>query len=82
MANQTELEICRRRNTHSSVRYGDGKWNQCKHCGIWYRDRIIHEEREDEPPSDEIDSGIRTDRNIAELQKRVKDLSGESNSVS
>jgi hypothetical protein len=32
------------------------KWSRCKWCGLWLRKKQILEEREDDPPKDEINS--------------------------
>jgi hypothetical protein len=52
MVNQGELEICRRRSHDLALTY-EGRWTQCRWCGLWVRDVHTREEREDEPPKDE-----------------------------
>jgi hypothetical protein len=53
MVNQEELALCKRRShtVDPSVR----GWRQCTSCGMWVREKYVIEEREDEPPSEEID---------------------------
>ena len=68
MVNRKELAICKRRG-HDGPDYTDG-WMQCKWCGIWRR-RVI-EEREDQPPEEEMNIGVRTDRAIDRM-KRARD---------
>jgi hypothetical protein len=50
--NHEELAICRRRGhvTPFSLKAG---WLQCEKCGMWLRDVVTREEREDEPPENE-----------------------------
>jgi hypothetical protein len=64
MINADELEICRRRGHMTPGRMIDHGWAQCKSCGMWLREIIVREEREDEPPEDEIDPLIVTTRLI------------------
>jgi len=66
MINQKELAICKRRG-HDGPAYSSG-WTQCKWCGIWRRTVSTIEEREDEPPEEELDIRVKTDRQIARLQ--------------
>jgi hypothetical protein len=65
MINRKELAICKRRG-HDGPGFSDG-WMQCKWCGIWRR-RVI-EEREDQPPDEEMSSGTRTDRAIDRIRR-------------
>ena len=51
--NQEELAICRRRGHVGRI--SDHGWNKCSFCGMWMREVRHIEEREDEPPEDEID---------------------------
>lgn len=52
MVNREELEICKRRG-HAA--HPTDLWSQCKFCGVWLRAVTTIEEREDEPPEDELD---------------------------
>jgi len=45
-------------------------WVQCKWCGIWRRHVV--EEREDEPPQEELSTGVRTHRKIDQLKRDMK----------
>jgi len=65
MINRRELAICKRRG-HDGPGYTDG-WMQCKWCGIWRR-RVI-EEREDQPPEEEMNIGFRTDRQLDRIKR-------------
>ena len=47
-----ELTICKRRGHNAEVGLRDG-WVQCKWCGIWLREVLVLEEREDAPPAGE-----------------------------
>jgi hypothetical protein len=69
MVSKKELAICKRRG-HDSPAYRDG-WAQCKWCGLWRRKVTTFEEREDEPPEDELDPGVRADRGLARLQSTI-----------
>jgi len=56
MINPEELAICRKRgHTLRAVSVRD-KWAQCRWCGLWIRERLLLEEREDAPPEDEQSS--------------------------
>ena len=62
MINQEELVICRRRGHAFS--FMNAVWRQCKACGMWVREVITTEEREDTPPAKE--------RNLLfELQRKI-----------
>ena len=50
---RAEVEICRRRGHDAGLVSAD-KWSQCKWCGLWVRKKEILEEREDDPPKDEM----------------------------
>jgi hypothetical protein len=65
MVNPQELEICRRRGHKAEPR---AEWVQCKWCRMWLREKRIIEEREDEPPLEELDPVIRIQRNIKRLR--------------
>jgi hypothetical protein len=64
MINRKELAICKRRG-HDGPGFSDG-WMQCKWCGIWRR-RVV-EEREDQPPEEDMSIGFRTDRKIERMK--------------
>jgi hypothetical protein len=64
MINRKELAICKRRG-HDGPNFADG-WMQCKWCGIWRR-RVV-EEREDQPPEEEMSLGTQTDRTIDRMK--------------
>ena len=66
MVNQEELAICRRRGHDLRPRVGDG-FEPCPKCGMWIRDVITREEREEEPPEAELSRGFVTDRRLAAL---------------
>jgi hypothetical protein len=61
MINQRELAICKRREHSGFVQQG---WTQCKWCGTWWREVRKIEEREDEPPDDELDVRVQVTRNL------------------
>jgi hypothetical protein len=68
MIEPEELAICKRRG-HDGPGLSDG-WVQCKWCGIWRRHVV--EEREDEPPQEELSTGVRTHRKIDQLKRDMK----------
>jgi hypothetical protein len=50
-----EVAVCRRRG-HDTKAIGfmaDGRWGQCRWCGLWLRQITTVEEREDAPPQEE-----------------------------
>jgi len=51
MINPEELAICRRRG--HETRMLDDQWERCKWCGLWLRQVVTVEEREDKPPKHE-----------------------------
>lgn len=57
MVDQAELEICRRRGHDIDGATNDGKWRRCKLCGISVRESLVVEEREIDPPQDQMDLG-------------------------
>ena len=75
MINKKELAICKRRG-HDGPAYSGG-WTQCKWCGIWRRTVSTIEERESEPPEEELDIGVRNDRQIARLQIKIGQTASE-----
>jgi hypothetical protein len=40
---------------------------------MWLREKRILEEREDEPPEDELDPGFRSDRTLAALTRKINE---------
>ena len=62
--NAEELKICRRRGHSVPSLANRDKWAQCRWCGIWLREVLAKEEREDEPPEDEQD----------QMAKKFRDL--------
>jgi hypothetical protein len=70
MVNQEELAICRRRG--HKVHVTDLGWAQCDACGMWLREKRTLEEREDEPPEDELDSSVILQRLSEARQKKPK----------
>jgi len=60
MINPEELAICRRRG-HAELATPRG-WAQCKWCAMWLREKRTVEEREDEPPEEELDPYVRLQR--------------------
>jgi hypothetical protein len=69
MINADELAVCRRRGHDGSPVYGGG-WSQCGWCGIWRREVRTFEEREDEPPEDQMAPRVRTARQLARLNDK------------
>jgi len=68
MINTKELAICKRRG-HDGVGFSDG-WSQCKWCKIWRR-RVI-EEREGEPPEEEMAVGAQSDRKLQGIMRTIE----------
>ncbi len=54
MIDPEELAICRKRG-HRADNHMDGKWAPCQHCRMWIRWVRNKEEREDQPPDEDID---------------------------
>jgi hypothetical protein len=71
--NHKELAICRRRGHDGGAYEG---WTQCKWCGIWLREVRKMEEREDEPPEEEIDVRVRVQRNLNQAMSGLDRLKG------
>jgi hypothetical protein len=63
--NRKELAICKRRGHDDRMTLHQG-WVQCKWCNIWLREVRTLEEREDEPPMDEINSLLKMKRRLNE----------------
>jgi hypothetical protein len=53
MINQEELAICGRRGHVISII--DERWSKCKACGMWVRETTTIEERQDNPPENELE---------------------------
>jgi hypothetical protein len=68
--NQEELAICRRRG--HQARITPLGWIQCPACGLWLREKRSIEEREDEPPEEELDPALRTERDLKRLSAKAE----------
>ena len=64
-----ELAICRRRG--HSIWIGK-EWSKCSFCGYWLRENLLREEREDEPPIDEMSIGTQNDRALDQMSRRLE----------
>ena len=64
-----ELAICRRRGHGTTVGKG---WSNCRFCGSWLRESLTLEEREDEPPNDEMSIGTQSDRALDQMLSKLK----------
>ena len=62
MIDREELAICRRRGHRAPCLHAGGGWIPCKYCGMWLRERLLTDEREDEPPEEEIDGMVIAER--------------------
>jgi hypothetical protein len=71
MINPEELAICKRRGHKTPGRMIDHGWMQCEDCGMWLRERIVREEREDAPPEDEIDPLVIAERFLKPARDRA-----------
>ena len=69
MINPEELELCKRRGHNTGVGLGKD-WAQCKFCGIWLRQVV--EEREDEPPTADLDPMVRLSRMNQAMARRLQ----------
>lgn len=65
MINRKELAICKRRGHAGGVHEG---WTQCKWCKIWLREVRTIEEREDEPPEEELDIRVKSERHLKQIK--------------
>jgi hypothetical protein len=65
MIDQDELKICRKRG--HTVRPSEQGWMQCTACGMWLRETRTIEERESEPPEDELDPSVQTRRHLESM---------------
>jgi hypothetical protein len=66
-----ELAICRRRGHSTNV---GKRWSNCSFCGYWLRENLTLEEREDEPPNDEMSLSTQSDRALDQMLRRLKRL--------
>jgi len=66
--NRKELAICKRRGHAGDIREG---WTQCKWCKTWLREVRKIEEREDEPPEEELDVRVKTERSLAQIKNGI-----------
>jgi len=74
-----ELAICRRRKHNlGAARSRSGGWAQCRSCGTWVRDLRRIDEREDEPPEEELHPIVTADRDIAEAERIMARLLNKS----
>jgi hypothetical protein len=69
--NHKELAICKKRGHAGFVREG---WTQCKWCGTWQREVRTIEEREDEPPEDEVDVRVKVSRGLERVQSGIDSI--------
>jgi hypothetical protein len=69
MINREEYAVCQRRG-HDAPHRSDG-WSQCKWCGIWRRPVTTMEEREDEPPEEEMDTAFRSQRHLENMKREI-----------
>ena len=72
MIHPDELAICRKRG-HSLTHLTDG-WTPCPHCGMWVREvkTVTVEERETEPPEDELDPLFAAKRDMDVVDNLLK----------
>jgi hypothetical protein len=64
-----ELAICRRRGHGTQI---GKRWSRCDSCGFWLRENLTIEEREDEPPEDEMSFETQAARQLAGMEERLK----------
>jgi hypothetical protein len=69
--NPEELAICRKRGHQMRGLVPDHGWVQCDECGMWVRIVRVTEEREDEPPEEEIDLSVTSARRLDALKKKM-----------
>jgi hypothetical protein len=73
MINRRELAICERRGHAGFAQQG---WTQCKWCGTWWREVRTIEEREDEPPEEELDLRVQVTRNLERAKSGLGKIKG------
>jgi hypothetical protein len=71
MINPDELVICKRRG-HNLDLVLDNKWSPCESCGMWVRDVLVAQEREDEPPEEEIHPRVISRRHLEKARGHEK----------
>lgn len=67
-----QLAVCRRRGHERPFR---GEWSQCRWCGLWLRERRQIEEREDEPPENELSPDVQAQRALADIERQIRERS-------
>lgn len=71
--NAGELLICRRRGHRRATSRG---WSLCDWCGYWVREQVTVEEREDEPPEDEMAPETHSDRILDQMRRQLDESGG------
>ncbi len=51
MVDPEKLKYCKEKGRHSGI--GDSAWRKCVICGMWWREVLTIQEREDTPPEEE-----------------------------
>ncbi len=72
MIDQNELMICWRRGHNARISHLG--WSQCSACGTWLRETRTVEEREDEPPEDELAPEVQSQRALDAMKTRLDAL--------
>jgi len=76
---QDELAICRlRKHNLGHARSLSGGWARCRSCGTKVRDSRRIDEREDEPPEEELHPLVTADRDMAEAGRILARLPNKS----
>ncbi len=65
MINAEELMICKRRG-HAVGGLVSQHWKQCQWCGTWVREVRTIQEREEDPPEEDLDPMIKLRRHTGE----------------
>jgi hypothetical protein len=68
--NRRELAICKRRGHEGFPSEG---WKQCKWCKTWLREVRKIEEREDEPPEEDLDPLVKSQRRMNQINSSLVD---------
>jgi hypothetical protein len=76
MIDPEELAICRRRG-HNLAMVLDNKWSQCESCGMWVRELVVIQEREDEPSEEKIHPLVISRRRLEEARGERKPREAE-----
>jgi hypothetical protein len=50
---------------------------KCRWCGTWLRAKQVIEEREDEPPGEELDHSVTLERQMQQLRDGMKKRPGD-----